>query len=65
VITGTTIAVAPKGDMIAFTTISVAGFRMWLRRIDELNARVVTELAAAIWLSLPTAAGSRSQKAIC
>lgn len=45
VITGTTIALGPKGDMLAFTTIGVAGFRMWLRRIDELNARVIAELA--------------------
>ena len=44
-ITGTTIAVSPKGDMIAFTSISVSGFRMYVRRINEIAARQVSEAA--------------------
>jgi len=44
-ITGTTIAVSPKGDMIAFTSIGVAGFRMYVRRINEIAARQVSEAA--------------------
>src|SRR5688572_26315599 len=45
VITGTTIAVSPKGDMIAFTSVSMAGFRMYVRRVDEIEARLVSEAA--------------------
>ncbi len=45
VITGTTIAVSPKGDMIAFTSISVNGFHMYVRRINELTARELTDAA--------------------
>ncbi len=41
VITGTTIAVSPKGDMIAFTSVGLSGFRMYVRRINELTAREV------------------------
>jgi serine/threonine-protein kinase len=41
VLAGSTIAVSPGGDMIAFTSISVSGFQMFLRRIDEISARVV------------------------
>ena len=43
VVTGTTIAVSPKGDMIVFGSFGSAGFRMYLRRIDELSARVLAE----------------------
>ena len=39
VLAGTTIAVSPKGDMIAFTSISVSGFQMFLRRVNEVSAR--------------------------
>jgi serine/threonine-protein kinase len=46
VITGTTIAVSPSGDMIAFTTIGVSsGFRMYLRRINELTAHELIDAA--------------------
>jgi Tol biopolymer transport system component len=45
VITGTTIAVSPKGDMIAFTSIGVGGFRMYMRRVNELTAREVAQAA--------------------
>jgi Tol biopolymer transport system component/tRNA A-37 threonylcarbamoyl transferase component Bud32 len=45
VITGTTIAVSPKGDMIAFTSISFGGFRMFVRRIDEIAAREIASAA--------------------
>jgi serine/threonine-protein kinase len=38
-ITGNTIAVSPSGDMIAFTSISVNGFRMFVRRVNEAVAR--------------------------
>ena len=40
-ITGTTLAVSPKGDMIAFTSIGVSGFRMYIRRVNEIAAREV------------------------
>jgi serine/threonine protein kinase len=45
VITGTTIAVSPKGDMVAFTSVSGATFRMYVRRINELSARPLTDAA--------------------
>src|SRR5688572_9961035 len=41
VLAGTTIAVAPRGDMIAFTSISVSGFQMFLRRVNEVSARQI------------------------
>jgi serine/threonine-protein kinase len=41
VITGSTIAVSPKGDMIAFTSIGVNGFRMYIRRVNEIAAREI------------------------
>jgi eukaryotic-like serine/threonine-protein kinase len=41
VLAGTTIAVSPNGDMIAFTSISVSGFRMFLRRVNEVSARPI------------------------
>jgi serine/threonine-protein kinase len=43
VITGTTIAVSPKGDMLAFTSMSVAGFRMYIRRVNEIAARAIAD----------------------
>ena len=45
VITGTTIAVSPKGDMIAFTTVGVSSFHLYLRRVNELAAREVSDAA--------------------
>lgn len=39
VLAGTTIAVSPRGDVVAFTSISVSGFQMFIRRMDELTAR--------------------------
>jgi serine/threonine-protein kinase len=39
VITGQTIAVSSRGDLIAFTSISVAGFRLHIRRVNEIAAR--------------------------
>jgi Tol biopolymer transport system component len=41
VITGSTIAVSPAGDMIAFTSIGVSGFRMYIRRVNEIAAREI------------------------
>lgn len=41
VLAGTTIAVSPRGDVIAFTSISVSGFQMFVRHLDELTARAV------------------------
>ncbi|MEO7648186.1 MAG: hypothetical protein ABIV11_08135, partial [Gemmatimonadaceae bacterium] len=45
VITGTTIAVSPKGDMIAFTSTGVGGLRMYIRRVNELAAREILTMA--------------------
>jgi serine/threonine-protein kinase len=42
-ITGSTIAVSPRGDMIAFTSIGVSGFRMYVRRVNEIAAREVAD----------------------
>ena len=42
VVTGTTLAVSPAGDQIAFTSTGVAGFGVYLRRVNELAARVLT-----------------------
>jgi serine/threonine-protein kinase len=41
VIVGSTIAVSPKGDMIAFTSIGVSGFRMYIRHVNEIAAREI------------------------
>ncbi|MDZ4674620.1 MAG: protein kinase, partial [Gemmatimonadota bacterium] len=38
-LSGSTVAVSPRGDLIAFTTVTQNGFRMYLRRVDELSAR--------------------------
>jgi eukaryotic-like serine/threonine-protein kinase len=45
-VTGTTIAVSPKGDMIAFTTTGGAAYHLYVRRFDELNAREIANTAA-------------------
>ena len=45
VIAGNTIAVSPKGDMVAFTTVSGASFRIFVRRVNELAARQVSDAA--------------------
>ncbi len=45
VITGTTIAASPKGDLIAFTSTGVGGFRMYIRRVNELAAREILAMA--------------------
>jgi len=39
VLPGATLAVSPQGDMLAFTSIGVQGFRMYFRRFDEIAAR--------------------------
>ena len=44
-LTGTTIAVSPRGDMIGFTSTGVGNFRMYVRRVNELAAREVAEAA--------------------
>ena len=44
-ITGRTIAVSPAGDMIAFTLSSIAGFRIYVRRINEIAPRELTTAA--------------------
>ena len=44
-ITGTTIAVSPKGDMIAFTSFGVSSFHIYVRRVSELGAREVSDAA--------------------
>ncbi len=49
VMTGTTIAVSPRGDMIAFTTIGLNGFHIFVRRVNELAPR---EIVAAAGRSL-------------
>ena len=43
VISGTTLAVSPGGDMIAFTSTGPTGFRLYLRRTNELVARELTD----------------------
>jgi WD40 repeat protein len=45
VLAGTTIAVSPTGDVIAFITTSGATFRMWVRRFNELTAREISNNA--------------------
>ncbi|MEX2283401.1 MAG: protein kinase [Gemmatimonadota bacterium] len=47
VLTGSTIAVSPKGDMIAFTSVGLSGFRMYVRRINELSAREIGDASIA------------------
>jgi serine/threonine-protein kinase len=41
VLVGPTIAVSPKGDMIAFTTVGVSGYRMYVRHVNEIAAREI------------------------
>jgi serine/threonine-protein kinase len=43
VLTGPTVALSPDGSTIAFTSISTAGFRMYVRRADEIAARPLTD----------------------
>jgi Tol biopolymer transport system component len=45
VITGTTVAVSPKGDMIAYTSVSASSYRMYVRRVNDLAAREVAQNA--------------------
>jgi Tol biopolymer transport system component len=45
VITGTTIAVSPKGDVIAFTSTSGSTFHMYVRRVNEIAAREISDAA--------------------
>jgi serine/threonine-protein kinase len=40
-LTGPTIAVSPKGDMIAFTSVGVSGYRMYIRHLNEIAAREI------------------------
>jgi eukaryotic-like serine/threonine-protein kinase len=40
-----TVALSPKGDVLAFTTIGLSGFRMYVRRVNELAAREVATAA--------------------
>ena len=42
-LTGNTLAVSPKGDMIAFTTIAVSGYRLYVRHLNELAAREISD----------------------
>ena len=49
VVTGTTIAVSPAGDAIAFTSASVNGFKMYVRRVNDLAAH---EILAAVGRNL-------------
>jgi serine/threonine-protein kinase len=43
---GSTIAVSPKGDMIAYSTYGSANFHLYLRHVNELVARELAEAAA-------------------
>ena len=45
VIPGTTIAVSPSGDMIAFTSTAGSAYRIYVRRINEIAARPVADAA--------------------
>ena len=40
-LTGSTFAVSPKGDVIAFTSTGVSGLRMYVRRLNEIAAREI------------------------
>ncbi len=42
-LTGTTVALSPSADRMAYTTTVPAGFQMYIRRMDELAARPVAE----------------------
>ena len=65
VLTGSTIAVTPLGDAMAFTTTGHSWFKMYLRRFDEITAHEIAfKLAGAKHHLLRlTAAGSPSRKA--
>ena len=47
VLTGSTIAVSPDGSMIGFTSVGLSGFRMYVRRINELGAREIGDASVA------------------
>ena len=53
VIAGNTLAVSPQGGMIAFTTVSAATFRIFVRRVNELAPRLVSEIAGRNLLFSP------------
>ena len=40
--TGTTVALSPKGDMIAYTVTDVSGFHVMVRRFDQADAREIS-----------------------
>jgi hypothetical protein len=40
-----TIALSPKGDVLAFTAIGLSGFKVYVRRVNELTAREVATAA--------------------
>ena len=42
-LSGPTLAVSRDGRMIAFTSLAVNGFRLYFRRVDELDAREVSD----------------------
>src|SRR5688572_18730797 len=43
VLPGATLALSPEADRFAFTSIGVQGFRMYIRRFDEIVARQVAD----------------------
>jgi serine/threonine-protein kinase len=45
VIPGTTIAVSPRGDMIAFTSTTLAGYRVYVRKFNEIAPRAIADVA--------------------
>lgn len=45
-VSGTSLAVSPDGRMIAFTSVSVDGYKLYLRRADELAPRELADVGA-------------------
>ncbi|HEY2162598.1 MAG TPA: protein kinase [Gemmatimonadaceae bacterium] len=43
VLSGSTVALSPKGDIMAYTTIGTSGFRTFIRRTSELAQRSLTD----------------------
>jgi serine/threonine-protein kinase len=44
---GNTVAVSPKGDLIAYNSVGATGFRTVIRRLSELTTRAVTDANSA------------------
>ena len=46
-LSGNTIAISPDGNMMAFTSVTVRGYRLYVRHVNELDAREISDANVA------------------